>query len=76
MWSKEFEETWKGFSVEAFNYVMLTIKLATPSAIMVWSVHCYTYTHSIMLGHTCTSSFHLTDLILLLSVVYNLAFSY
>lgn len=35
MWSKQFEETWKGFSVDAFSYVMPTIKLATPSAIMV-----------------------------------------
>uniref|UniRef100_A0A453PUL5 Protein DETOXIFICATION n=1 Tax=Aegilops tauschii subsp. strangulata TaxID=200361 RepID=A0A453PUL5_AEGTS len=36
MRSKEFSETWKGFSTDAFNYVMPTIKLATPSAIMVW----------------------------------------
>uniref|UniRef100_A0ACD5UZM2 Uncharacterized protein n=1 Tax=Avena sativa TaxID=4498 RepID=A0ACD5UZM2_AVESA len=35
MWSREFEETWKGFSVDAFGYVLPTIKLATPSAIMV-----------------------------------------
>ncbi|VAI61974.1 unnamed protein product [Triticum turgidum subsp. durum] len=35
MRSKEFSETWKGFSTDAFNYVMPTIKLATPSAIMV-----------------------------------------
>ncbi|CAM0909795.1 unnamed protein product [Alopecurus aequalis] len=39
MWSKEFGETWKGFSVEAFSYVLPTIKLATPSAIMV----CFEY---------------------------------
>ena len=53
MWSREFDDTWKGFSVDAFNYVMPTIKLAMPSAIMVWSVHCYTYTY-IMLKNTCT----------------------
>ncbi|XP_037483855.1 protein DETOXIFICATION 19-like isoform X1 [Triticum dicoccoides] len=35
MWSKKFSETWKGFSPDAFNYVLPTIKLATPSAIMV-----------------------------------------
>lgn len=36
--SKEFSETWRGFSADAFKYVLPTIKLATPSAIMVWSV--------------------------------------
>uniref|UniRef100_N1QZ50 Protein TRANSPARENT TESTA 12 n=1 Tax=Aegilops tauschii TaxID=37682 RepID=N1QZ50_AEGTA len=35
MWSKEFDETWKGFSTDALNYVLPTIKLAMPSAIMV-----------------------------------------
>ncbi|XP_051215742.1 protein DETOXIFICATION 19 [Lolium perenne] len=35
MWSREFDETWKGFSVDAFSYVLPTIRLATPSAIMV-----------------------------------------
>jgi MATE family multidrug resistance protein len=29
-------ETWKGFSAEAFKYVPPTVKLATPSAVMVW----------------------------------------
>ncbi|KAI4964964.1 hypothetical protein ZWY2020_057759 [Hordeum vulgare] len=43
--SNEFSETWKGFSADAFNYVMPTIKLATPSAVMVWSVqYHYLYT--------------------------------
>ncbi|KAM3371431.1 hypothetical protein ACQJBY_018693 [Aegilops geniculata] len=35
MWSKKFSETWKGFSADAFSYVLPTIKLAAPSAIMV-----------------------------------------
>ncbi|KAM3383811.1 hypothetical protein ACQJBY_008457 [Aegilops geniculata] len=35
MWSKKFSETWKGFSADAFNYVLPSIKLAAPSAIMV-----------------------------------------
>ncbi|XP_073364152.1 protein DETOXIFICATION 19-like isoform X1 [Aegilops tauschii subsp. strangulata] len=35
MWSKKFSETWKGFSADAFNYVLPTIKLAVPSAVMV-----------------------------------------
>ncbi|VAH27311.1 unnamed protein product [Triticum turgidum subsp. durum] len=35
MWSKKFGETWKGFSADAFNYVLPTIKLAAPSAVMV-----------------------------------------
>ena len=34
--SKAFAETWTGFSVEAFKYVLPTVKLATPSAVMVW----------------------------------------
>ncbi|GJN07366.1 hypothetical protein PR202_ga25190 [Eleusine coracana subsp. coracana] len=33
--SGEFAETWKGFSVDAFKYVLPTVKLATPSAVMV-----------------------------------------
>ncbi|KAF8669512.1 hypothetical protein HU200_051315 [Digitaria exilis] len=33
--SREFSETWKGFSAEAFKYVLPTVKLATPSAVMV-----------------------------------------
>jgi len=33
--SKAFAETWTGFSVEAFKYVLPTVKLATPSAVMV-----------------------------------------
>ncbi|KQK16109.1 protein DETOXIFICATION 19 [Brachypodium distachyon] len=35
VWSDEFGETWKGFSADAFTYVLPTIKLAMPSAIMV-----------------------------------------
>jgi MATE family multidrug resistance protein len=54
MWSREFDETWKGFSVDAFSYVLPTIRLATPSAIMVWSVCCCTCTH-VILRDTCTS---------------------
>nr|CAB3492120.1 unnamed protein product [Digitaria exilis] len=33
--SEKFSETWRGFSTEAFTYVLVTVKLATPSAIMV-----------------------------------------
>jgi MATE family multidrug resistance protein len=34
--SRAFSETWKGFSADAFKYVLPTVKLATPSAVMVW----------------------------------------
>ncbi|RCV27549.1 hypothetical protein SETIT_5G333400v2 [Setaria italica] len=37
--SEEFSETWKGFSAEAFRYVLPTAKLAAPSAVMV----CFEY---------------------------------
>ncbi|XP_047073861.1 protein DETOXIFICATION 19-like [Lolium rigidum] len=40
MWSKKFDETWKGFSVDAFSYVLPTIRLAAPSAIMVCLEYC------------------------------------
>ncbi|RCV13149.1 hypothetical protein SETIT_2G324100v2 [Setaria italica] len=33
--SRAFSETWKGFSADAFKYVLPTVKLATPSAVMV-----------------------------------------
>ncbi|RCV27544.1 hypothetical protein SETIT_5G333100v2 [Setaria italica] len=33
--SEAFSETWKGFSAEAFRYVLPTLKLAAPSAVMV-----------------------------------------
>ncbi|CAL4979163.1 unnamed protein product [Urochloa decumbens] len=33
--SKEFTDTWRGFSVDAIKYVLPTVKLAMPSAIMV-----------------------------------------
>uniref|UniRef100_A0A0E0AK97 Protein DETOXIFICATION n=1 Tax=Oryza glumipatula TaxID=40148 RepID=A0A0E0AK97_9ORYZ len=33
--SERFAETWNGFSAEAFKFVVPTIKLATPSAVMV-----------------------------------------
>ncbi|CAL5086568.1 unnamed protein product [Urochloa decumbens] len=35
MRSRKFSETWKGFSADAFKYVLPTVKLATPSAVMV-----------------------------------------
>ncbi|CAL5083114.1 unnamed protein product [Urochloa decumbens] len=35
MRSRKFSETWKGFSTDAFKYVLPTVKLATPSAVMV-----------------------------------------
>ncbi|KAF0908223.1 hypothetical protein E2562_023845 [Oryza meyeriana var. granulata] len=33
--SEKFAETWNGFSAEAFKFVLPTVKLATPSAVMV-----------------------------------------
>ncbi|KAG8080458.1 hypothetical protein GUJ93_ZPchr0007g4423 [Zizania palustris] len=33
--SEKFADTWNGFSAEAFRFVLPTIKLATPSAVMV-----------------------------------------
>ncbi|CAN6199106.1 unnamed protein product [Urochloa humidicola] len=33
--SRKFSETWKGFSADAFKYVLPTVKFATPSAVMV-----------------------------------------
>ncbi|KAG2563831.1 hypothetical protein PVAP13_8KG357600 [Panicum virgatum] len=33
--SEKFSETWRGFSADAFKYMLPTVKLATPSAIMV-----------------------------------------
>ncbi|XP_078433377.1 protein DETOXIFICATION 19-like [Wolffia australiana] len=35
VWSKRFEETWQGFSAEAFGIILPTLRLAVPSAIMV-----------------------------------------
>ncbi|PUZ54580.1 hypothetical protein GQ55_5G143400 [Panicum hallii var. hallii] len=37
--SEAVSETWKGFSAEAFRYVLPTVKLAAPSAVMV----CFEY---------------------------------
>ncbi|KAG2591998.1 protein DETOXIFICATION 19-like isoform X2 [Panicum virgatum] len=37
--SEAFSETWTGFSAEAFGYVLPTVKLAAPSAVMV----CFEY---------------------------------
>ncbi|KAL6283593.1 hypothetical protein ACE6H2_014522 [Prunus campanulata] len=33
--SKKFENTWEGFSLESFHYVLTDLKLALPSALMV-----------------------------------------
>ncbi|CAK9182993.1 unnamed protein product [Ilex paraguariensis] len=35
---KRFKQTWEGFSWESFHYVLITLKLALPSAAMVWSL--------------------------------------
>ncbi|KAK1431007.1 hypothetical protein QVD17_14197 [Tagetes erecta] len=35
LFSKEFEDTWQGFSMESFNHVFVCLKLALPSAAMV-----------------------------------------
>jgi Na+-driven multidrug efflux pump len=37
-YSKDFKNTWEGFSMEAFEHVLPSMKLAAPSAIMVWLV--------------------------------------
>lgn len=37
--SKNFVHTWDGFSMESFNYVIQTLKLALPCAAMVWLVN-------------------------------------
>jgi multidrug resistance protein, MATE family len=37
-YSKDFKNTWEGFSMEAFKHVLPSMKLAAPSAIMVWLV--------------------------------------
>lgn len=34
--AKRFEESWKGFSLEAFSYSLSSLKLAIPSAAMLW----------------------------------------
>jgi len=33
---KQFEHTWEGFSLESFRYIFTNLKLALPSAAMVW----------------------------------------
>lgn len=38
--SQKYELTWGGFSVESFNYIFVNLKLALPSAAMVWLVLC------------------------------------
>ncbi|KAM6584715.1 hypothetical protein CsatB_011717 [Cannabis sativa] len=37
MFSKEFNLTWQGFSLESFSYILTNLKLALPSATMVWN---------------------------------------
>lgn len=34
--SKQFKHTWKGFSLESFGYIVTTLRLALPSAAMIW----------------------------------------
>lgn len=36
MYAKKFKQTWQGFSTHSFHYVFTNIKLALPSAAMVW----------------------------------------
>lgn len=36
--SKKFRHTWEGFSAEAFHHIIPCMKLAIPSAVMVWLV--------------------------------------
>jgi MATE family multidrug resistance protein len=34
--NKKFKHTWEGFSLESFHYIFTNLKLALPSAAMVW----------------------------------------
>lgn len=34
--AKKFEHTWEGFSLDTFSYIFRSLKLALPSAAMVW----------------------------------------
>lgn len=36
--SDKFKETWTGFSLESFRYVVINLKLSLPSVAMVWYV--------------------------------------
>jgi MATE family multidrug resistance protein len=36
MHAKKFENTWRGCSMQSFHYLLINIKLALPSAAMVW----------------------------------------
>lgn len=36
MYAKKFKQTWEGFSMQSFHYVLTNLKLALPSAAMVW----------------------------------------
>ncbi|KAE8802089.1 protein DETOXIFICATION 19-like [Hordeum vulgare] len=60
MASKEFDGTWKGFSAEAFSYVLPTIKLAMPSAIMVcleyWAIELLVLIAGLLPGSTESTS--------------------
>lgn len=38
LFAKKFRQTWKGFSLESFHHVLGNLKLALPSAAMVWLV--------------------------------------
>lgn len=37
-YSEKFKNTWKGLSIESFQYVIPSLRLAVPSAAMVWLV--------------------------------------
>lgn len=36
LFAKKFEQTWEGLSLESFRYIVANLKLALPSAAMVW----------------------------------------
>jgi MATE family multidrug resistance protein len=36
IFAKKFENTWRGFSMQSFNFLFTNLKLALPSAAMVW----------------------------------------
>lgn len=36
LFAKDFKKTWEGFSLESFRYILTNLKLALPSAAMVW----------------------------------------
>lgn len=43
MYNKQFAQTWQGFSFQSFHYILTVLKLALPSAAMIWYVSPFTF---------------------------------